>query len=45
MSLDAKEMLEETKKKGSIPFLYKLVVGAAAGFVGTCCIYPIDMVW
>lgn len=37
---------DENKKKvvEKIPLFWKLVVGAAAGFVGTCCIYPLDMV-
>lgn len=27
-----------------IPFVTKLVTGAVAGIVGTCCVFPIDIV-
>lgn len=45
---DGETFLRQTepiaKQEVAIPLSQKLVVGAIAGVIGTCCIYPIDVV-
>ena len=35
---------ETVPQEVKIPFVTKLVTGAVAGIIGTCCVFPIDIV-